>query len=133
MFIGVIIVAIIMLAVLLIVVASQQIQIDEINKQNTLEIELNSCNLIIVNSNPYSLDSQNQAEIEWEKCFRTALEKYGNNEQQVNFENSRLEKQQEQEAKDNLREMLDKDCRERYIGQIQEMTDCIEGNHRILP
>ncbi|QLH03142.1 hypothetical protein C5F47_06050 [Nitrosopumilus cobalaminigenes] len=126
MFVGVIVVAIIMLVVLLIVVASQQMQINEINRQDILEVELTKCSFIIANSNPFSMDSQNQAEIEWENCFTAAIEEHGNDEQKLQWENSQVEKQQNQENKNEMAILMIQDCRQKYIGQIQEMNDCLD-------
>jgi hypothetical protein len=130
MFIGVIIVAIIMLVVLLIVVASQQMQINEINRQDILEFELSQCGSIVINQNPFNRQSVDQAGIDWRICFSNAIEKYGNDEQKLQWETSQLEEQRAQENRDDFVEMMTQDCRERYIGQIQEMNDCIDGIDR---
>ncbi len=125
MFIGVI-VAIIMLTVLLIVVASQQMQINEINRQDILEAEFDRCSLIILNSNPYSLDSQNRAEIEWIDCVSNVMNEYGTKEQIEEWELMQDEKQQKQENRDIFIEKMIQDCREKYLGQMHEMNKCID-------
>ena len=125
MFIGVI-VAIIMLTVLLIVVASQQMQINEINRQDILEAEFDRCSLIILNSNPYSLDSQNRAEIEWIDCVSNVMNEYGTKEQIEEWKLMQGEKQQKQENRDIFIEKMIQDCREKYLGQMHEMNKCID-------
>ena len=82
-------------AVLGVLFAIQQMEIDEMNRQRILDGELILCNSIIVGSNPFNLDSQNRAEIEWENCFTNAINEYGNDEQKIQWELSKEQKEVE--------------------------------------
>ena len=77
-----------------VILGNQQSQINEINRQNILEGDLNRCDAIIVNSNPFNINSQNQAEIEWENCVSNVVNEYGNDEQKTQWKLSREQKQQ---------------------------------------
>ncbi len=119
-------------AVLGVLFVIQQIEINEMNRQRILDGKLILCNSIIVSSNPFNMNSQNQAEIEYEICFTNAINEYGNDEQKIQWELSKKQKEIElQKNKIKLVE-LENYCKEKWIGQLIEFRNCMETSQRII-
>ena len=119
-------------AVLGVLFVIQQIEINEMNRQRILDGKLILCNSIIVSSNPFNMNSQNQAEIEYEICFTNAINEYGNDEQKIQWELSK--KQKEVELQKNRKKLVEFEnyCKEKWLGQLIEFRNCMETAQRII-
>jgi len=107
--------------ILSILVLSQQTQLNELQRNAEFERAMNYCEL------NYMMSSQLQ------DCITNAFETFGTQQEIENWHNYLNEEETKMKNREDFILMMDQDCRERYIGQIQEMNDCIEANHRLLP
>ena len=91
-FIGVIIVAIIIFAVILIV---QQFQISDLEREETLRYKMSECGLIYAQVKiTWNLeDDLEQARMDYAVCMDKALNDYGNDFQKQNWENIKEQRQ----------------------------------------
>jgi len=127
--IAIAVVCLVGVSVIAMILMNQQSQIDEINRQNNLEAELGYCLNIIYSANPFSLSSQDQVEIDFQKCRANAIELYGNDFQKSNYLNERESAKYWEGETETMRKMMEQNCRKEFIGQLHEMNNCIENNN----
>jgi hypothetical protein len=102
------------LAVLGIIVANQQMEINDMKRQEILESRVVECGMIIAKANPFNNELE-QAKINRDQCMDKVMAEYGNQAQKDAWEimkNVDIREQSSQEVPESFREM--KEALEEY-------------------
>ena len=109
--------------VLSVIVGNQQMQINNIETQAIFEIETDRCVSIVSNANPFNIESQYIAWDNYMACMEKTVNVHGNDAQKDHWENIK----QEEERKDMMKIMLKENCREQWIGQLNDYNACLDA------
>jgi hypothetical protein len=122
--------------VLAVIVGNQQMQINNIETQAIFQIEIDRCGTMVTNSNPYNVQSQNMAWVDYTNCMNTAVSAYGNDVQQASWEDMKQEQIELEESSEKFDKMMSDvimdGCQAKFPAVTPEYHNCVkEGKENI--
>ena len=102
-------------AIILVMLVSQQSQIDELQRNDSFDDALNSCS-------QHLLDTEAMKE-----CITNSFGNFGTPEEKQRWNDYLAELENKESSEQNFRKAVEQSCREEYIGQLDELTKCLDG------